>query len=128
MLSSDSTSIISVLLKLNNEPLDDLDQGFIIASRDLMRENCEWTLHLLEGSNDLLGKLYFLTTIQVIFELEVDVVGGACDGPAHAAENLVEGRDVESGAEVAASNQHVANFLQLRRLLILIVYLQHSYF
>ena len=39
-----------------------------------MREDNVWTLHLLERLDDLLGKFDFLTTSEVILEVQVDIV------------------------------------------------------
>ena len=78
-----------------------------------MRENREGTLHLLQRGHNLLGEGDLLTTGQIVFELKVDIVSATGDRPAHTAENLVEGLDVESGAEITTSDKHVANFLKL---------------
>ena len=69
LFAIDLTSLISVLLQLLQEPLDDFDEGFVIAARDLMGEDDEWTLHLLQRGDNLLGKFDLLSALHIVFKL-----------------------------------------------------------
>jgi len=71
----DLASLVPALLQLLQQPLNDFDQGLVVAARDLMREDRERTLHFLERLNNFLCQLDFLTSCQVVLELQVDVVG-----------------------------------------------------
>ena len=79
LASSDCTSVVTILLQLLEQPLDHLDKRIVVTSYDLMRENSEWTLHLLQRSDNFLSKLDFLTSSKIIFELEVNVVSRTGD-------------------------------------------------
>ena len=48
LTARDLTTLITVLLELNNEPLDQGYEGLVVETRDLMREDCVGTLHLLK--------------------------------------------------------------------------------
>ena len=69
LFAIDLTSLISVLLQFLQEPLDDFDEGFVIAARDLMGEDDEWTLHLLQRGDNLLGKFDLLSALHIVFKL-----------------------------------------------------------
>ena len=54
LLAGDSTTVVSVLLQLRQEPLKHLNEGCEVTARDLMREDNEGTLHLLETADNFL--------------------------------------------------------------------------
>ena len=47
LLARDYSSVVSVFLQLRQEPLDDFDERLVVTSRNLMRKNSVWALHLL---------------------------------------------------------------------------------
>ena len=71
-----------------------------------------WTLHLLDGDLYLLRDLDLLTSVHIIFVLDIDIVVGTSDAPAHASKDLVKGLNVESRSIISCSNQEILDLLQ----------------
>ena len=61
-------------------------------------------LHLLDGNLDLLRDLDLFTPVHVILVLDIDIVVGTSDAPAHASKDLVKGLNIESCSIISCSD------------------------
>ena len=55
-----------------------------------MGKESEGAVHLEECSYDFLSKLNLLTSIQIVFELKVDIESASGDRPAKTAKDLIK--------------------------------------
>lgn len=106
------TPVVTALHELLDEPLNHRVYFRVVETLNLLRREQHGTVHLLECGDDLLGHLDLLTHVQVVRELDVDVEVASRDGPAHTAQDFVEGVDrVETCSEITTCNQNVIDFL-----------------
>ena len=70
---NDST-LVSALSKDLKKPLDDWNQGTIIATRDLMWKENKWTFHDLKRSNNMFCQLDFFTESQIILKIKINII------------------------------------------------------
>ena len=105
-------SVVSALHELLDEPLYYWIYLGIIETLDLLGCKEHRAVHLLESGDDFFRDLDLLTHVEVISEFNVDVEVATSYGPAHAAQNLIEGiYSGEAGSEVATSDKDVVDFL-----------------
>ena len=93
-----------------------------------MWEDSVRTLHSRERLDDFLSQFNFLTASQIVLHLKVNIESTACDRPAEATKNLVEGWNVEAGAEISTGHEDVTDLLETLLGLIIVVYLKHCSF
>ena len=79
LASINDTTLVSALSKDFEKPLNDWNQGTIIATRDLMWKENIWTFHDLKRSNNMFCQLDFFTKSQIILEIKINIIITTCD-------------------------------------------------